>query len=149
MEAGAQPEPQFLHRQQPFSGVAATSAANAWAVGSDLMVPVRRNKPRSLIEHWNGTAWKQQTSPSPTHRRSQRRGGDLRHQRLGGRWAAQGGGSLIAHWNGTAWKQQYQPQPGSHDDVLTGAAATSATNVWSVGSYSNGGASKTLAVHFC
>jgi hypothetical protein len=34
------------------SSVAATSATNAWAVGS-------------VIVHWNGTTWKQQPSPMP------------------------------------------------------------------------------------
>ena len=40
--------------------VAATSASNAWAVGTTGRL---RSKP--LIVHWNGTAWKQVPSPSP------------------------------------------------------------------------------------
>ena len=38
------------------SAVAATSARNAWAVGGG---------PRTMILHWNGTAWKR--VPSPGH----------------------------------------------------------------------------------
>ena len=40
------------------SGVAATSASNAWAVGST-------GSPKALILRWNGTAWKQVPSPAP------------------------------------------------------------------------------------
>jgi hypothetical protein len=48
-------------------GVAATSATNAWAVGyysqhTDLGTQMHT---RTLIEHWNGTAWTQVPSPSP------------------------------------------------------------------------------------
>ena len=39
--------------------MAATSATNAWAVGSNGT---------TLIAHWNGTAWKQQSSPDPGSR---------------------------------------------------------------------------------
>src|SRR5262249_45657258 len=40
--------------------VAATSASNAWAVGS-----YGTSNSRTLILHWNGTTWKQVPSPSP------------------------------------------------------------------------------------
>jgi hypothetical protein len=39
------------------SGVAATSAGNAWAVGG-------ANSGKTLIVHWNGTAWSRVPSPS-------------------------------------------------------------------------------------
>jgi hypothetical protein len=37
------------------NAVAATSTANAWAVGS--YVPGGQENPKSFIEHWNGKAW--------------------------------------------------------------------------------------------
>lgn len=40
------------------SGVAATSATNAWAVGAT-------KAGKTLIERWNGSAWKQVTTPTP------------------------------------------------------------------------------------
>jgi hypothetical protein len=40
------------------SGVAATSASNAWAVGY-----TGSTSPKPLIEHWNGTAWTRVPSP--------------------------------------------------------------------------------------
>src|SRR5689334_10210569 len=43
------------------SGVAATSSSNAWAVGDYF----NGASDQTLIEHWNGTAWKVQPSPDP------------------------------------------------------------------------------------
>jgi hypothetical protein len=43
-------------------GVAATSSSDAWAVGDYYNVLGFR---QTLIEHWNGTAWKVQTSRNP------------------------------------------------------------------------------------
>ena len=46
-----------------FFGVSALSACDVWAVGNYRTVS---NGPLlSLAEHWNGTAWKQVSSPSP------------------------------------------------------------------------------------
>ena len=42
-------------------GVAATSASNAWAVGSYD----NGTTGQPLIEHWNGTSWRHQLSPNP------------------------------------------------------------------------------------
>ena len=43
------------------TGVAATSAASAWAVGSTAIAC----SAKPLILHWNGTSWKRVPSPSP------------------------------------------------------------------------------------
>jgi hypothetical protein len=40
------------------SGVAATSATNAWAVGSYQTVSGSSSSNKTLILHWNGTGWK-------------------------------------------------------------------------------------------
>jgi len=58
------------------------------------------------------------------------------------------GTALIARWNGTAWKQEASPSPG-RGSVLRGVAATSASNVWAVGDFSNGGPSQVFAIHCC
>jgi hypothetical protein len=59
--------------------------------------------------------------------------------------------TLIEHWNGTAWKQVTSPNPGGSSDnnFLYGVAATSSTNAWAVGFFSNGTAYQTLATHCC
>ena len=41
-------------------GVSATSASNAWAVGF-----IGGSPQQTLIQHWNGTAWKQVATPDP------------------------------------------------------------------------------------
>jgi hypothetical protein len=46
------------------NGVAAVSAAGAWAVGD--YENIAGGGQRSLIERWNGTAWKQVPSPNPS-----------------------------------------------------------------------------------
>jgi hypothetical protein len=117
-------------------GVATLSPCDAWAVGfqSNQGGPVL-----TLIEHWNGAAWKRVASPNP--------GGanvsmlsSIAATSATNAWAA---GSyctdptcsaaqhaFILHWNGKAWAQQAQL---ADQSVLTGVAATSATNAWAVG----------------
>jgi hypothetical protein len=131
------------------SGVAATSPRNAWAVGSSF--PSRRStRTETLIEHWNGKAWKVQVSPN-------RRGFYL--NQLSGvaassatnAWAVgySFGSSptrkppvtetLIEHWNGKTWRIQVSPnRRGFPFSQLSGVAATSSTHAWAVG-FSFGG----------
>ena len=107
---------------------------------------------RTLIVHWNGTAWQVVPSPNP--------GGLSRENWLNGAaavsahdiWAV---GSydngttdrtLIEHWNGTVWKVVPSPNLGgpSNENILAGVVATSASNAWAVGKYSDGPAFQTL-----
>lgn len=44
------------------AGVAATSASNAWAVGNTRAAGTGN---KTLILHWNGTAWTQVPRPAP------------------------------------------------------------------------------------
>ncbi len=134
-------------------GVAVTSATNAWAVGSYN----NGTTSQTLVEHWNGTSWAIVPSPNP--------GGTSRNNTLNGvaftsastAWAVGGYSdgtadqTLVLDWNGTAWKRVASPNPGgtTRNNGLSGVAATSATNIWAVGSYSNGTAARTLAVHCC
>ena len=124
------------------TGVAATSANDAWAVGStgsDL-------SPKPLIAHWNGTSWKQAPSSGLPS-------GELRAvaaTSASNAWAVGGtssGQSLILHWNGTSWKQV--PGAGAAGN-LTAVSASSATNAWSVGSEAGFGSGygKTLILHW-
>jgi hypothetical protein len=126
----------------PFFGqlnaVAATSADNAWAVGYI--------NGETLIERWNGTAWKWVPTLTLGPPSSDFYG--VAATSAGNALAAgfSPGGStaatLIAHWNGTTWKQV--PSPNSGYSVLQGVAAVSASNAWAVGVA--GG--RTLIVHW-
>ena len=56
------------------AGVAATSASNAWAVGSTGST----SSSKALIVRWNGTGWKQVPSPAPDWQQPVRCGRHLR-----------------------------------------------------------------------
>jgi eukaryotic-like serine/threonine-protein kinase len=108
------------------AGVAATSATNAWAVGSTGSF----DSPEPLIVHWNATSWKQAPSSGlPSGELSAVAATSATNAWAVGR--TNSGQSLILHWNGTNWKQV--PSAGAAGS-LAGVAATSATNAWAVGS---------------
>jgi serine/threonine-protein kinase len=117
-------------------GVVATSASNAWAVGSTGSFL----SPKPLIVHWNGTGWKQTPSSGlPSGELSAVAASSARDA-----WAVGGtnrGQSLILHWNGTSWNQV--PSAGAAGS-LTGVSASSTTNAWAVGS----GSGKALILHW-
>jgi hypothetical protein len=100
------------------TGVAATSARSAWAVGNT-------GSGKTLIVRWNGSAWKQVRGPSPA-------GG----ARLTGvaassatsAWAvgytdAASSKTLILRWNGRAWNRVPSPSPAG-SALLSGVAVT-------------------------
>jgi hypothetical protein len=144
------PNPGGSSNSNVLEAVAATSSTNAWAVGYTY----NGTAEQTLIEHWNGTSWKQVTSPNPG-------GSDgnileaVAATSSTNAWAVGDYGTkdqtLIEHWNGRAWKQATSPNPGgsSNSNILHGVAATSSTNAWAVGYFSNGTAYQTLATHCC
>jgi hypothetical protein len=130
-------------------GVASTSKTNAWAVGK---YRTRRGN-HTLVERWNGTAWKVQ--PSPNAGRFNQLSGVAATSSTNA-WAVgfyHHDGvpfhTLAEHWNGTAWKVKPSPNPGSEFNYLDGVAATSSTNAWAVGYFNNfKGLDRTLALHW-
>jgi hypothetical protein len=115
--------------------VAATSASNAWAVGSYFVGSTSRQEP--LIERWNGHAWKLAVSPAV--------GGSAGSYLLSvaavsakNAWAVGGLGTgkpLIEHWDGSAWRlaAAARIRVKYTSSTLLGVAASSATSVWAVG----------------
>jgi hypothetical protein len=131
-------------------GVSATSSTDAWAVGHTCYTA------QTLVDHWNGTAWRIVPSPSFTT------GGDGVQNTLnatvalsaGNAWAAgmhtaSNGAllTLVEHWNGTSWTVVASPSPSSTANVLNGIAATGTSDIWAVG-YQNGSASQPLIEHW-
>ena len=122
------------------SDVVATSETNAWAVGSTGS----SSSAKTLILHWNGTAWKRVASPSPAGSAGL---SSVAATSPTNAWAIGSAGNnktLILHWNGTTWKQVPSPNLASYS-VLSAMAATSPTNAWAVGSAGN---NKTLILHW-
>jgi len=132
-------------------GVAATSATNAWAVGNTVQGGVDQ----TLILRWDGTAWAQVPSPSP--------GGPGMGSDLSGVVATSAGNAwavgsyrvpvnaklaLALHWDGSNWMQVPTPNPSGALDELSAVAASSASNVWAVGSYESA-SELAFAIHCC
>jgi hypothetical protein len=144
------PQPGGSSGQTELAGVAATSAANAWAVGSwDKHSPHR-----TFIVHWNGTSWSQVPSPDP--------GGPHYESRLTAvsvvsatdAWAVgwyrqppRYRRTLILHWNGVSWTQVPSPDGPTRDGLLFGVAFTSARNGWAIG-HSIFGSAPPLILHW-
>ena len=95
--------------------MAATSASNAWAVGTFF----NGTADQGFILHWNGQKWARQAIPNP--------GGPARDTRLNAVAAGAASGkawavgcyfdgttdrTLILAWTGTTWVQQASPTPG-------------------------------------
>jgi hypothetical protein len=133
-------------------GVAATSATNAWAVGTYTQGAGMQ----TLIARWNGTAWKQVASPNPNSFFSVLSAVAVTSSASA--WAvgaaensnAEGSGSLVAQWDGTAWKKVPSPSPGPLFTQLYGVTAPSSTHIWAVGAYQDStGFQHTLALRHC
>jgi hypothetical protein len=147
--AGQPPSPPAL--EVTAAGVTVLSPCNAWLVGRYML---SSGVTQTLIDHYNGTAWKTVPSPDPA--------GLMRDNFLTGVasvsahdiWAVgfydRGGaaGTLIERWNGTSWKVIKSPNAGTGNNFLEGVIATSAGNAWAVGHYDSGAASRTLVEHW-
>jgi hypothetical protein len=135
-----------------FSGVAARSADDVWAVGGTDWF-----NSQTLAEHWNGKSWTRVRTPSLA-------GGGffdaVAATSASNAWAVgligPGPGQpsvtipLIEHWNGKAWRRVRFPEPAAGGQFAALAAA-SASNVWAVGhtgATSEGDGQTTLIEHW-
>src|SRR5579863_6143378 len=90
--------------------VSAVSASDAWAVGETQATPSR-----SVILHWNGTAWSKVAIPGPSVNglvgvsASSADNAWLVGVHCSDQCATQT--TLILHWNGTAWARVPSPNP--------------------------------------
>ena len=125
--------------QNQFLGVAAASPTDVWAVGQYHS----GSTAETLIEHFNGTAWTEVASPSPGTSANV-----LNAVALDGAGGADAVGytssgtvdqTLIEHYDGTAWSIVASPDTSTTlSNQLAGVAATSATDIWAVGTASGG-----------
>ncbi len=125
--------------QNQFLGVAAASPTDVWAVGQYHS----GSTAETLIEHFNGTAWTEVASPSPGTSANV-----LNAVALDGAGGADAVGytssgtvdqTLIEHYDGTAWSMVASPDTSTTlSNQLAGVAATSATDIWAVGTASGG-----------
>ena len=119
--------------------VAATSARNAWAVGT------AGTGSKALIVHWNGSRWSSVPTGAPA-------GTPLRAvaaSSAGNAWALGGfTGAVLLHWNGRAWKRFSLSAPAG--TYLDSVSVTSPANAWIVGNILPGtaGAERGFALHW-
>jgi hypothetical protein len=115
-------------------GVSASTANDAWAVGFSLL---GRRDFGTLMEHWNGTAWSVNSSLVVTGQAAELTGvADLSPTNA---WAVGEGGTggLLEHWNGTAWSSVALPDQNFTPGVDQSISASSASDIWVVGSTFN------------
>ncbi len=128
------------------AGIAVASPCNAWAVGTNL--------DKTLIEHWDGRAWKQVRSPNKPRRKgvtSEDSLSGVAASSFGNAWAVGSTNAFSAHaflfdhtltehWNGARWSRVPSPDPGSgqNENVLEAVAATSNGGAWAVGWFTSG-----------
>jgi hypothetical protein len=106
---------------------------------------------RTLILHWNGTAWKRVQSPNTGDASTDNmlfgiaaHGADdlwavdrwsqshLPTKCLGGRRGEHK--NLVLHWNGRSWKKVQVQNPGTVENIFYDIDALSANEIWMVGS---------------
>ena len=139
-------------------GVTMTSATDGWAAGYDTN---QLAQDRTLVLHWDGTAWTQVPSPSF----GLRNGGSLLMavSALTGSdaWASGlvftsggGEGTLLLHWNGTTWTRVPAPSPSpggpAGGSFLTGVDMVATADVWAAGGtfFDSTGRERTLLLHW-
>jgi hypothetical protein len=148
----ASPDPAGFSRDNFLSGIAVTSPSNAWAVG---YYTVNGLVTRTLIERWNGRAWKQVASPSPVSGAFNGLGA-VAAISSSNAWAT---GSyfngvtdkiLLEHWNGKSWKRAAVQDPTGSADFsdLAEVAVVSRSSAWIDGEYYGTGPAKTLIEHW-
>jgi hypothetical protein len=117
-----------LRYSSALEDVAATSATDAWAVGFTGRGP--------LVLHWDGAAWTRAQLPDTLARRVMAVDA-VAATSAASAWAVirfrKGNSPRLMHWNGKQWAQVIMPDIGMRYG-LSGVAATSARNVWAVGS---------------
>jgi hypothetical protein len=107
-----------------------------------------------MILHWNGSSWKQVTSPNPGSQGTFLYG--VRATSASSAWAVGSAfngtadKTLIVRWDGSAWTQVKSPNPGgaTQNNDLSSVAVTSATDAWAAGEYDSGTGTRTLALHW-
>jgi len=148
-----QPSPSPGPADSSLMGVSALSPSDVWAVGT---FTDDSGWDQTLIEHWNGSVWKQVKSPNP--------GGPLHSNLLfavaatsqsnvfavGAYVDSRGDETLIERWNGRSWKQVPSPSgpSGPGTSFLYDVAALPPATAWAAGIYVKAGVDQTLIEHW-
>ena len=129
-----------LNNQDILWSVTALSTNDVWAAG--YSTDAVSGQFRSLIEHWNGSAWSIVPSPNPT--------GSIYNfvwgieavsandiWMMGRSYTGDAYPTLMERWDGSAWSITPSPAEKFYNEVYD-ASALSSTDVWAVGRYGGG-----------
>jgi hypothetical protein len=133
------PSPNVGDSPASLFGAVALTSDDAWAVGTYVHVTGGSGYQRTVIEHWNGTAWSVVPSPDPSatghnwlNSVTGRFPGDV--------WAVgyhDPQNTLVEHWDGGGWTAVSSPRIGGVDrwpsTQLQAATTTYKGNAWAVG----------------
>jgi hypothetical protein len=118
------------------TAIAALSTNDVWAVGQ---YEGPDSLQRTLVEHWNGSAWTQVPSPNSSTRSNILSA--VAAVSANDVWAVGNGATasnkneqLIEQWDGKTWTITPNPTISQGDSILSGVAAISVSDVWAVGS---------------
>jgi hypothetical protein len=125
-----------------FGGLAAIAPNNVWAAG--YTYDSSSGVSRTLIEHWNGSAWSIVPSPNPSL--SENRLNTMTALSANNIWAVghtvdnssklSQTQTLIEHWDGSTWSVVNSPNVKGAFNNLNGVAAVSGRDIWAVGNAS-------------
>lgn len=129
------PSPNVRGRASVLEDVAGTASTDLWAVGHADVTDFIGS--RTLVLHWNGTAWSRIPAPSFGSQEDQNVLTGVAAISPNDAWAVGSFSSidpgsataLTLHWNGSAWRTV----PNACGRGLREVFALSATNVWAVG----------------
>ena len=144
----AVPTPSPSSEDSELHAVAAVTSNDVWAVG--VATAHGFDDPRTLIEHWDGSAWSIVTAPSPGT------GSDVLLSvtavsptdvwAVGYTTPTKGGRrqTLIEHWDGSSWSVDPSPSVTGSDSELLGVSGSPTTGLWAVGFSLNTGSTTAL-----
>ncbi|HEX3326223.1 MAG TPA: hypothetical protein VHV50_04430 [Actinomycetota bacterium] len=125
------------------NAVTAISANNVWAVGAHATFFDDSVPSKTLVEHWNGTAWKIVASPNVGSGANELNA--IVAFSASNIWAvgtfAEGPSDgdhdrpLALHWNGTSWKSVTVPAFGTTSRLYGVAKVPDTSQLWAVGEY--------------
>lgn len=133
-------------------GVSAVTTDDVWAVGWYRS----GGRASTLALQWDGKAWTQVPTPNPGRANGSYLYAVTTLSSMSA-WAVGSVGrpagllsSLILSWNGTTWSRVPSPNPGGPDGSteLFAVSASSPTDAWAVGTYSNDSEGGTLTLHW-
>jgi uncharacterized membrane protein len=136
------PSPNKNNGYNELYGVSAASSSDIWAVGYYNIASYVSEK--SLVEHWDGSAWSLVPSPNLGRNANILYGvaaissNDVWAVGLGNSTNTETGFGLAMHWDGISWTIAHTPKVGSGVNQLYGVTALASNDVWAVGESSQG-----------